>query len=77
MQLSTKQLLDLISLSFQAVMQERDAFTNPTPDACQYPPIVAEIIDLLDASWDSAEIIASHLSAIRLGMQLKDKNNLK
>lgn len=75
MQLSTKQLLDLISLSFQAVMQERDVFTNPTPDACS--PIVVEILDLLGTSRDSAEIIASHLSAIRLGMQLRDKNNLK
>ncbi len=77
MQLSTKQLLDLISLSFQAVMQERDVFTNPTPDACQCSPIVVEILDLLGTSRDSAEIIASHLSAIRLGMQLRDKNNLK
>lgn len=75
MQLSPKQLLDLISLSFQAVMQERDVFTTPDHMKAQYSPIVAEIRDLLDTSWDVAEIIASHLSAIRLGMQLKNENN--
>lgn len=75
MQLSPKQLLDLISLSFQAVMQERDVFTNPDHMKAQYSPIVAEIVDLLDTSLDTAEIIASHLSAIRIGMQLRNENN--
>ena len=80
MQLSTKQLLDLISLSFQAVMQERDdTFTNSNPEDSRFylhSPVAAEVNEILGGnSWDIAETINSHLSAIRLGMQLRNKNN--
>lgn len=77
MQVNTKQLCDLISLSILAVMQEEDGtVTNPNPDDSfhWYSPVATEVGRILGGDQCSCEVataINDHIGAIRLGLKLK------
>jgi hypothetical protein len=78
MQVTTKQLCDLISLSILAVMKEEDGtVTNPNPDGpCHYySPVATEVGRILggdQCSCEDATAINDHIAAIRLGLKLRN-----
>lgn len=78
MQVTTKQLCDLISLSILAVMKEEDGtVTNPNPNGpCHwYSPVTIEVGRILggdQCSCEDAVTINNHISAIRLGLKLRN-----
>ncbi|MBO7734634.1 MAG: hypothetical protein J6S67_18890 [Methanobrevibacter sp.] len=78
MQVTTKQLCDLISLSILAVMQEKDGtVTNPKSDGPfhWYSPVTTEIGRILggnQCSCEDAVTLNDHIAAIRLGIKLRN-----
>lgn len=76
MQVTTKQLCDLISLSILAVMKEEDGtVTNPNPggEFHYYSPVATEVGRILggdQCSCEDAVTINDHIAAIRLGIKI-------
>lgn len=72
MQVTIKQLCDLISLSLLAVTAEEDG-TVLNPNHQYYSPVAIEVGRILggdQCSCEDAQTINDHLAAIRLGMSI-------
>lgn len=77
MNVSVKQLCDLISLSIIAITDENDGTVinpNPKDDFHWFSPVCTEIgrIGGREFSIEEAQAINDHIAAIRLGLKLKN-----